>query len=82
MKGGLNFINDRFVNVTVAVLDKRGCAVYSQKVQGPFSKPQIGKVSVLESISGSVLNALGDAWKLIQGKECMAFYSGSVAQPE
>jgi AsmA protein len=82
MKGGLNLINDRFVNVTVAVLDKRGCAVYSQKVHGPFSKPRIEKVSVLKSISGSVLNALGDAWKLIQGKECTAFYSGSVAQPE
>ncbi len=82
MKGGLNLINDRFVDVTVAVLDKRGCAVYSQKLHGPFSKPQIDKVSVLKSISGSVLNALGDAWKLIQGKECTAFYSGSVAQPE
>ncbi len=82
MKGGLNFINDRFVDVVVAVLDKRGCAVYSQKVHGPFRKPQIEKVSVLESLSGSVLNAVGDAWKFIQGKECTPFYSGSVAQPE
>ena len=82
MKGGLNFINDRFADVTVAVLDKRGCAVYSQKVHGPFRQPKIEKVSVLKSISGSVLNALGDAWKFIQGKECTPFYSGSVAQPE
>ncbi len=82
MKGGLNFIDDRFVDVVVAVLDKRGCAVYSQKVHGPFRKPQIEKVSVLKSISGSVLNALGDVWKLIQGKSCTPFYSGSVAQPE
>lgn len=81
MKGGLNFINDRFVDVVVAVLDKRGCAVYSQKVHGPFSKPRIGKVTVLKSISGSVLNALGDTWKFIQGEKCTAFYSGSVAQP-
>jgi len=81
MKGGLNFINDRFVNVTVAVLDKRGCAVYSQKVHGPFGKPQIDKVSIFESITGSVSNALKDAWKLIGGK-CTVFYSGSVAQPE
>jgi hypothetical protein len=82
MKGGLNFINDRFVDVTVAVLDKRGCAVYSQKVHGPFSKPQIEKVSIFKSITGSVSNALEDAWKFIQGKKCRAFYSGSVAQPE
>jgi uncharacterized protein involved in outer membrane biogenesis len=82
MKGGLNFINDRFADVTVAVLDKRGCAVYSEKVHGPFRKPQIEKVSVLKSISGSVLNALGDAWKFIQGEKCTPYYSGSVAQPE
>ena len=81
MKGGLNFINDRFVNVTVAVLDKRGCAVYSQKVHGPFSKPQIDKVSIFKSVTGSVSNALADAWKFVQREKCEAFYSGSVAQP-
>jgi hypothetical protein len=81
MKGGLNFVNDRFDDVTVAVLDKRGCAVYSQKVHGPFSKAKIEKVSILKSITGSVSNALKDAWKFIGG-ECTVFYSGSVAQPE
>jgi uncharacterized protein involved in outer membrane biogenesis len=82
MTGGLNFINERFVDVTVAVLDKRGCAVYSEKVHGPFRKPQIEKESAFKSIAGSVLNPLGDAWKFLQGQECTVFYSGSVAQPE
>jgi uncharacterized protein involved in outer membrane biogenesis len=82
MKGKLNFINERFVDVTVAALDKRGCNVYSEKVQGPFRKPQIEKESVFKSIAGSVLNPLTDAWKFIQGEECTVFYSGSVAQPE
>jgi len=82
MKGGLNFINERFVDVTVAALDKRGCIVYSEKVHGSFHKPQIEKESIFTSISGSVSNPLEDAWKFIQGKECTVFYSGSVAQPE
>jgi len=82
MKGGLNFINEQFVDVTVAVLDKRGCAVYSEKVHGPFRKPQIEKESIFKSIAGSVLKPLGDALKFIQGKKCTVFYSGSVAQPE
>jgi AsmA protein len=82
MKGGLNFNNDRFVDVTVAVLDKRGCAVYSQKVHGPFRKPQIGKVSIFKSVTGPVSNALADAWKFIRGRACGVFYAGSVAQPE
>jgi uncharacterized protein involved in outer membrane biogenesis len=82
MKGGLNFINERFVDVTVAALDKRGCAVYSEKVHGSFHKPQIEKESIFKSIAGSVSNPLEEAWKFIQGKECTVFYSGSVAQPE
>jgi hypothetical protein len=81
MRGGLNFIDDQFQDVTVAVLDKRGCAVYSQKVHGPFRKAKIEKVSIFKSITGSVSNALKDAWKFVGGK-CAVFYSGSVAQPE
>lgn len=81
MKGGLNFNNDRFVDVIVAVLDKQGCAVYSQKVHGPFRKAKIEKISILKSITGSVSNAMKDAWKFVGGG-CRKFYSGSVAQPE
>ena len=82
MTGGLNFINEQFVDVTVAALDKQGCAVYSEKVRGSFREPQIEKESIFESIGGSVLNPLKDAWKFLQGKTCTVFYSGSVAQPE
>jgi uncharacterized protein involved in outer membrane biogenesis len=82
MKGKLNFINELFDDVTVAVLDKRGCAVFSEKVHGSFRKPQIEKESVFKSIVGSVSNPLEDAWKFIRGEECTVFYSGSVAQPE
>ncbi len=81
MKGGLNFINDQFDDVTVAVLDKRGCAAYSQKVHGPFREPKIERISIFKSITGSVSNALKDVWKFMGG-ECTVFYSGSVAQPE
>lgn len=82
MKGGLNLINERFVDVTIAALDKRGCAVYSEKVRGPFRNPQIEKEGIFKSITGFVSNPLEDAWKFIQGKKCTVFYSGSVAQPE
>lgn len=81
MIGGLDFVNDQFDDVTVAVLDKGGCAVYSQKVHGPFHKAKIEKVSMFKSITGSVTKALNDAWKFVGGK-CKVFYSGSVAQPE
>jgi len=82
MTGGLNLINERFENVTVAALDKRGCAVYSEKVHGPFREPQIEKESVFASIAGSVMNPLKDGWNFLQGEECAVFYTGSVAQPQ
>jgi len=82
MKGGLDLNNERLKDLTVAVLNKRGCAVYSQKVHGPFSKPRIEKMSVFKSITGSVSNAVGSAVNFIGGGGCKVFYSGSVAQPE
>lgn len=81
MQGGLDFNSNQFVDVTIAGLDKHGCAVYSQRVHGPFSKPQVEKVNVLKSLTGSVSNALEDAKQLIQGKKCEVFYAGSVSQP-
>jgi uncharacterized protein involved in outer membrane biogenesis len=82
MKGRLNFINEQFLDVTVAALDKRGCAVFSEKIHGPFSKPQIEKANIFESIAGAVINPLKNTWDFIQGEECMVFYAGSLAQPE
>jgi AsmA protein len=82
MKGKLDLINERFVDVTIAVLDKRGCAIYIEKLHGTFLQPQIDKEKIFESIARSVLNPLEDAWKFIQNEKCTAFYSGSVAQPE
>jgi len=82
MTGGLNFIHERFEDVTVAALDKRGCAVYSEKVHGPFREPQIEKESIFRSIAGSVMNPLKNGWNFLQGKECTVFYTGSVLQPQ
>lgn len=80
MTGGLDFKTDRFLDVKVAVLNKRGCAAYTQKVTGPFNKPSIGKASIFKSLTGPASNALSDVWGLVQN--CTVFYSGSVAQPE
>ena len=81
VKGGINFADGRFENMTVAVLDKRGCAAYSQKINGSPVHPRIGKMSMLGSLTGPVSSILGDVEKLIPGIKCKVFYSGSVPQP-
>ncbi len=82
MQGGLNLISERFVDVTIAALDKRGCAVYSEKVHGPFRNPQIEKENIFESIAGSLINPFKDGWKFLQGEACTVFYAGSVIHPK
>ncbi len=82
MQGDLDLIDERFVDVVVAALDKRGCAVYSEKVHGPFTAPRIERDNIIKSMAGPVLNPMQDVWQFIQGRECTVFYSGSVAHPE
>lgn len=81
LKGGLDFPNKRFDNVTVAVLDRRGCSKLSQKIEGPFRKPRVEKTSTAETLAGPVLKLLKKAKKLVEGERCEPFYRGSLKHP-
>jgi AsmA protein len=82
MKGGLDFTDDLFENAVVAVLDRNGCALITQKVRGPFNRPEIGNINVLKSLTNPVKNLVRSAVKLFSNKPCEVFYSGSVPPPE
>jgi uncharacterized protein involved in outer membrane biogenesis len=77
MKGALDFVNDNFDDVTVAILDHKGCARVEQRIRGPFSKPEVEKPNVLASLTGPLRSLFGKARKLLGGK-CAVFYEGSV----
>ncbi len=80
LQGGLDFVKEEFNDVTVAVIDGKGCATMRQKIRGPFRKPVVEKVSVLRSVTGPVRKLLKQAQDLLGG-QCEAFYAGSVAPP-
>jgi AsmA protein len=80
LKGGLDFVNGRFQEVTVALIDAGGCAMVQQKIRGPFGKPEVERPNVLTSLAGPVLKLLSRARSLFGGK-CEVFYTGSVAPP-
>ena len=82
MKGKLNLVDNRFEDAAVAVLDEHGCAVLTQKVHGSFSRPEIGNISILRSLTRPVTNLVKSAVKLFDRGPCDVFYSGSVASPE
>jgi AsmA protein len=80
LKGGLDFVNGRFKEVTVALIDAQGCAMAQQKIRGPFDRPEVEKPNVLTSLAGPALKLLSQAKSLFGGK-CDVFYAGSVAPP-
>ncbi len=82
LTGGLDFINGRFENVTVALIDAKGCAKVKQKISGPFQKPAVEKPSVLASLAGPALKLLKKGRDIFPGGKCDVFYAGSVAPPK
>jgi len=83
MRGKLDFVNKQFLDVTLAVLDKKGCAVLVQKMHGRFSSPVIKKISTVEVALGPVLGVFKKTKEALLGKEkCTVFYTGSLEHPE
>jgi AsmA protein len=84
LQGGLDFVDDEFDEVFVALVDANGCAKLRQRVRGPFGKPVVEKPAVLASLTGPLRNLLDKARDLLPGTgdKCEVFYNGSVAQPK
>ena len=82
LQGGLDFVNGRFADVTVAAVDARGCARVRQVIRGSFGKPVVEKPSVLTSLARPVLKLYRRARRLFPEGPCEVFYSGSVAPPK
>jgi uncharacterized protein involved in outer membrane biogenesis len=82
LTGNINFVNERFDAITMALIDARGCARVKQKIHGPLRKPTVEKPSVLMSLAGPALNLLKQAEGLFTGGTCEVFYTGSVPAPK
>jgi len=82
LQGGLDFVNERFDDVTVALIDDKGCIRAQQTIRGAFKKPVVEKPSTLKTLSGPVTRLLKQVGSLFPGGECEVFYAGSVAPPQ
>lgn len=81
LRGGLDFVSGQYDQVTVAVIDAKGCAAVQQKVHGSFMNPVAEKPNVIGALTGPTRTLLRQARRLFGGK-CAVFYSGSVAPPK
>jgi AsmA protein len=82
LRGGLDFASHRFSDVTVAVVDAKGCAMVRQAIRGSFERPEIEKPQVLTSLAGPVVDIYRKARGLFPERPCEAFYAGSVPPPK
>jgi len=82
LQGGLDFVNGRFADVIVAMIDAKGCAIVRQAIRGSFGEPVVEKPRVLKSLAGPVFKLYKQTRGLFPAEPCEAFYSGSVAAPK
>jgi AsmA protein len=80
LKGNLDFVNQSFQDVTVAVVGQQGCVVVEQKVHGSFSHPDVDKPNVAASLAGPALHLIKKASRAM-GSHCEVFYAGSLPAP-
>jgi uncharacterized protein involved in outer membrane biogenesis len=82
LQGRLDFVNERYDDVTVAVIDAKGCVIAKQEMRGSFHNPEVEKPSMLQSLAGPALELLKQGKDFLTGAECDVFYTGSVAPPK
>ncbi len=82
LQGGLDFVHQRFDNLTVALIDAEGCTKVRQSIQGGFQDPVVEPPSFLKTLAGPVRKLYQMGRDLFPGGECEVFYTGSVAPPQ
>ncbi len=81
LQGELDFVNNQFDDVTIALIDINGCAMVQQRIRGSFQEPVVEQPHFLKTLAGPAIELFETARSLFPGGECEAFYSGSVAAP-
>lgn len=79
--GKLDLVREHYDDVTVALLDDKGCAKFSQSISGSLLKPRISAVSAAESLAGPFSSLYREVKRFVRGGKCAVIYNGSVQQP-
>ncbi len=84
MKGAVNIVEEKFIDLGIALLDAKGCPTFEQKTSGSFAKPSI-------KVDGTAINSLSNVMLSFSTKpktlskhndeNCTVFYEGIIKQP-
>ncbi len=90
IKGSINIVNETLKEVSIAILDKKGCASYSQSISGSLKKPNTQSLISADKVSAeqvqeavSIISSLFGKKKepKKEKKKCQVFYKGAVKHP-
>lgn len=79
--GELDFVNMQFKEMVVAVIDRNGCAIVEQRIQGKFHEPKIEQPHFLVSMVSPLTDIVKRGISLFTNNECEPFYTGRVKSP-
>jgi len=82
LQGRINFVKERFDDVTIALIDAQGCVRVEQKLRGTFQKPLVEKPNILMTLAGPTINLFKQTRDFLTGGKCKLFYTGSVEAPQ
>jgi hypothetical protein len=77
-RGQIDLGAQRFEDFTFALLDGEGCAVFEQKVSGPFDEPELEEPGLLEVLAGPLVDLIESGVEAITGEGCEVIYAGAV----
>jgi len=87
-KGALQIVEEKLLDVKLAILDAKGCASFEQTLVGSFKKPAL-KVdeTTINTIANVALSLFGKTKKVVaetpkETVNCIPFYEGVVKHPE
>lgn len=76
-KGWLDMRSDS-LDITIGIVDAKGCSVIDQRIYGSSAEPEYSKVKVIKTLLSPVTNLIDD----IISRDCEVFYEGVVQQPQ
>jgi|GEM_PF-621375 len=88
IKGAVNIVDEKLMDVKAALLDTKGCAVVEQKFSGTYAKPSVKldatAVATLKDVvlSFTTKSKITHTQPKQNDENCTVFYDGVIKQPE
>lgn len=84
IKGTINSVEEKLIDVKTALLDEKGCATFEQKFSGTFAKPSVNlDEKAVKTLTNVVLSftTKSKASPTPSDTNCTLFYDGVVKHP-